>query len=264
MSAVPRLAPAPPRLLSRDDVVVITGASRGIGAATARTVAHSGCAVVVNYRRERAAAEQVQQEVQALGGRAIAVRADVGLEDDCARLFDAAADAFGPPTGVVVNAGILAPERRLEHMTVERIERVLRTNLLGALLTVRQAVRHMAPHRGGRGGSVVFVGSAASRTGSAGCYVDYAATKGAMDTLVLGLAKELAEDDIRVNGLRPGWIDTAIHATAGVPDRLDRVAHTVPLGRGGSGDEVAAAIEFLLSNQASYCTGSILDVAGGR
>ena len=165
---------------------------------------------------------------------------------------------------MVVNAGILAPERRLEDMEASRIERVFRTNLFGAMLTMREAVRRMAPHRGGQGGAMVLVGSAAARTGSAGSYVDYAATKGALDTLVLGLSKELARDRIRVNGVRPGWIDTDIHALAGVPDRLSQVAHTVPLQRGGTAEEVAATICFLLSPQASYCAGAILDVAGGR
>ncbi len=239
-------------------VVLITGGGRGIGAATARRCAAAGWTVCLTSRADRAAAAGLAGE---LGGAA--VQADVAEEDDVLRAF-AAAGELGPLRGLVANAGIVAPKARVDEMSAERVTRMLAVNVLGALLCCREAVRRMSTRHGGAGGSIVLVSSAASRIGSPGEYVDYAASKAAVDTIGLGLAKEVAREDVRVNVVRPGIVDTGIHASGGQPDRVARIGPAVPVGRAGTSDEVAAAIAFLLSGDASYCTGSILDVAGAR
>lgn len=245
-------------------VIVITGASRGIGAATAREAGRRGYQVAVNYRRDAAAAEAVVEEIRSAGGTAHAVRADVSVEAEIEGLFAEVDDALGPINALVNNAGILGPQMRVDQMSAERVSRVLATNVLGTLLCAREAVRRMSTAHGGAGGAIVNVSSAASRLGSAGEYVDYAASKGAVDSLTLGLAREVAAEGIRVNAVRPAFIHTDIHASGGEADRVARRAATIPMGRGGEPDEVAAAILWLLSDAASYCTGSLLDMAGGR
>jgi NAD(P)-dependent dehydrogenase (short-subunit alcohol dehydrogenase family) len=239
-------------------VVLITGGGRGIGAATARRCAGAGWTVCLTYRADREAAERLAGE---LGGSA--VQADVAREDDVVRAF-AAADALGPLRGMVANAGIVAPQARVDEMDAGRISRMLAVNVLGALLCCREAVRRMSTRHDGPGGAIVLVSSAASKHGSPNEYVDYAASKGAVDTIGLGLAREVAREDVRVNVVRPGIIDTEIHASGGQPDRVAQLAPGFPTGRAGTADEVAAAIAWLLSDEASYCTGSVLDVAGGR
>ncbi len=233
-------------------VCVISGGGRGIGAATARRAAAAGWAVCVSFRADGDAAERVAAEV---GGTA--VRADVSVEDDVVALFEAA-DRLGPVTAVVANAGVVAPHSSVRDVTAARVRRLLEVNVLGVVLTCREAVRRPTVR------SLVTVSSVSSRIGSPGEYVDYAATKGAVDTFTLGLAKEVAGDGVRVNAVRPGIIDTEIHASGGQPDRVDRIGPRVPVGRAGTADEVAAAICWLLSDDASYCTGTILDVTGGR
>ena len=245
-------------------VVLITGSSRGIGAATARRAAADGHAIGVHCARDLAAAEAVADEIRETGGRAHALQGDVAREADVLRVFDECVEALGPLSGLVNSAGIVAAQRPLVQMEAERIERVLAVNVLGTLLCAREAVRRLSTQRGGTGGVIVNVSSAASRIGSPGEYVDYAASKGAVDTLTLGLAQEVAAEGIRVNAVRPGLIDTGIHARGGEPGRVARLAETIPLGRGGRPEEVAAAIVWLLSDAASYTTGALLDVAGGR
>jgi NAD(P)-dependent dehydrogenase (short-subunit alcohol dehydrogenase family) len=239
-------------------ICVVTGGGRGIGAATARRAAADGWTVCLSYRSDHAAAAALADEI---GGRA--VQAEVSNGESVEALFDTAAD-LGPITAVVANAGIVATTSALADMDAARLREMLEVNVLGALLTSRAAVRHMSSERGGGGGSMVLVSSAASRLGSPNQYVDYAASKGAVDTLTIGLAKEVADEGIRVNAVRPGIIDTEIHASAGNPDRPSEVGPQLPLGRAGTADEVAAAIVWLLGDDASYVTGSILDVAGGR
>lgn len=238
--------------------VLVTGGARGIGAATCRLAGERGWDVTVNYLNDAVAAEATASAVRDAGGRAIAVRGDVAMEADASALFDAACAAFGPPTGVVANAGIVAPPTTLAAMDVARLRRVLDVNLLGALLTAREAARRMSA------GSLVFVSSIASRIGSPNEYVDYAAAKGGVDTLTLGLAKELGLAGIRVNAVRPGTALTEIHARNGTPGRAERIGATVPLGRSATPGEVAEAIVWLLSDAASYVSGTILDVSGGR
>jgi NAD(P)-dependent dehydrogenase (short-subunit alcohol dehydrogenase family) len=245
-------------------VMVITGASRGIGAATARLAAARGYAVCENYRSARAAAESVVNDIHGAGGRAVAVAADVSLEDDVVRLFDTVDRELGRLTALVNNAGILEPQMRVDAMTATRINRVLATNITGTLLCAREAIRRMSTARGGLGGGIVNVSSIASRIGSPGEYVDYAASKGAVDTLTIGLAHEVALEGIRVNAVRPGIVYTDIHASGGEPGRVDRVKAHVPMRRGGQPDEVARAILWLLSDEASYSTGTFIDVGGGR
>ncbi|MEO7555221.1 MAG: SDR family oxidoreductase [Acidimicrobiales bacterium] len=239
-------------------VCVVTGGGRGIGAATARCAAAAGWTVCLSFRADYDAAEAVAGEID---GKA--VRADVSDERDVAELF-AAATALGPVTAVVANAGIVAPSARLAEMTVERMRRMLEVNTLGVLLTAREAVRLMSTRHGGGGGAIVNVSSRASQGGSPGEYVDYAASKGAVDTFTIGLAREVAGEGLRVNAVRPGIIDTDIHASGGQPDRAEQVAPQLPMKRAGRAEEVAAAIVWLLSSDASYVTGSILDVGGGR
>jgi NAD(P)-dependent dehydrogenase (short-subunit alcohol dehydrogenase family) len=245
-------------------VVLITGASRGIGAATARLAAARGYSVCVNYRQNREAAEGVVRDVQAAGSRAVAVSADVALEADVARLFETCESSLGPLDALVNNAGILETQMRVEAMDAARIHRVFATNVVGAFLCARQAVRRMSTRRGGRGGAIVNVSSGAARLGSPGEYVDYAASKGAVDTMTIGLAREVAEEGIRVNAVRAGFIYTDIHASGGEPNRVDRVKTLVPMKRGGQPDEVAHAILWLLSDEASYTTGTFIDVTGGK
>jgi len=250
--------------MSADKVLIVTGAGRGIGAATARLAARRGYAVCVNYRRDREAAEGVVAGIRRDGGRAIAVPADVAAEADVLRLFDTAAAELGPVDALVNNAGILERQMRLEDMDPERMRRIFDTNVIGAFLCAREAVRRMSPRRGGRGGAIVNVSSLAARLGAPGEYIDYAASKGALDTLTIGLSKEVAADGIRVNAVRPGMIYTDMHASGGEPGRVDRLAPSIPLGRGGTADEVAGAVLWLLSAEAAYTTGSFIDIAGGR
>ncbi len=245
-------------------VLLITGASRGIGAATARLAARRGWAVAVNYHRQAGAAQAVVDAIRAEGGRAVALAGDVASEADVLRLFADTEAALGPLSALVNNAGVLAPQMPLAEMDVARWQCMLATNVLGPLLCCREAVRRLSTRRGGQGGAIVNVSSAAARLGSPGEYVDYAASKGALDTLTLGLAKEVAAEGIRVNGVRPGFIYTDMHADGGEPGRVDRVKAGIPLQRGGQPEEVAAAILWLLSDEASFTTGHLLDVAGGR
>lgn len=247
-----------------DNVVVITGGSRGIGAATARLAAQRGYSVCVNYRRNRDAAEGVVKAIEADGGRAIAVAADVGVESDVVRLFETSDRTLGSLVGLVNNAGILETQMRVDSMDAARIQRVFATNVIGAFMCAREAVRRMSTRHGGSGGAIVNVSSGAARLGSPGEYVDYAASKGALDTMTIGLAGEVAQEGIRVNAVRAGFIYTEMHASGGEPDRVDRVKAFVPMKRGGSAEEVASAILWLLSGEASYTTGAFIDVTGGR
>jgi NAD(P)-dependent dehydrogenase (short-subunit alcohol dehydrogenase family) len=244
-------------------VLVVTGASRGIGAATAMLAAQAGFSVAVNYREQSAAAASVVTVIESAGGRAQAVRADISREAEVVRLFEEAA-ALGQVRGLVNNAGILETQMRVADMDGARLERILRANVIGAFLCAREAVRRMSTARGGAGGAIVNVSSVAARLGAAGEYVDYAASKAAIDVLTVGLAQEVALEGIRVNGVRPGFIYTDIHASGGEPGRVDRVKAFVPMKRGGTADEVARAILWLLSDEASFTTGATLDVAGGR
>jgi NAD(P)-dependent dehydrogenase (short-subunit alcohol dehydrogenase family) len=245
-------------------VVVVTGGGRGIGAATARLAAARGYAVCVNYLSNRDRAAAVVADIRNSGGRCFAVAGDVAKESDVIRLFDAAQAELGPVTALVNNAGILERQGRLDEMEAARFERVFATNITGSFLCAREAVRRMSTRHGGKGGAIVNVSSMASSLGSPGEYVDYAASKGAIDSLTIGLAREVAEEGIRVNAVRPGVIRTEIHASGGEPGRVDRVKAAVPMRRGGEPEEVARAILWLLSDEASYSTGTFIDVSGGR
>lgn len=244
--------------------MLITGGSRGIGRATALLAARDGYAVGVNYRRDAAAAQEVVAACRDLGADAASFPADVADEQQVTAMFDAFGSAIGPLTVLVNNAGVLEQQMRFEDMTVGRWRRTIDTNVVGAMLCVREAVRRMSKQRGGTGGAIVNVSSAAARLGSPGEYVDYAMTKAALDALTIGLGKEVAADGIRVNAVRPGVIHTEIHASGGEPDRVSRVAKSVPMQRGGDPDEVARAIVWLASDEASYITATTLDVTGGR
>ena len=246
-----------------DKVVIITGGSRGIGRAAALKAAAAGFKVVVGYASNEAAASEVVTAIEATNGKAMAVKCDVGVEDDILALFKAA-DAFGPLGALVNNAGIVGPSIRVEDMTAERITRMLAVNVTGSFLCAREAVKRMSTKHGGQGGVIVNLSSVAAKLGSANTYVDYAASKGAIDTFTIGLSQEVAAEGIRVVGIRPGLIDTEIHASGGEPDRAHRLAHNVPMQRVGTADEIANAIVWLLSDEASYVTSSILDVSGGR
>lgn len=245
-------------------VLLITGASRGIGAATALLAAQRGYDVCVNYRENKAAADRVVDAVNAQGRRAVAVAADVAREEEVVRLFAACDRELGSLTALVNNAAVVATQGRLEDVTAAGIQDLLTTNVVGAMVCAREAVKRMSTKRGGRGGVIVNLSSAAARLGSPNEYIHYAASKGAIDTFTVGLAKEVAEEGIRVNAVRPGPIYTDMHASGGEPNRIARLASTIPMKRGGQPDEVAHAILWLLSDQASYVTGSILDVTGGR
>ena len=246
------------------EVIIVTGASRGIGAATARLAAERGYAVAVNYRYSEDAALRLVEGIEQSGGRAVAIRADVSVEADVVRLFEACDRVLGPLTALVNNAGMLETQMRVEAMDSARLQRVFATNVIGSFMCAREAVRRMSTKQGGMGGAIVNVSSGASRVGSPGEYVDYAASKGAIDTLTIGLSKEVAEEGIRVNAVRAGFIYTELHASGGEPNRVERVKELVPMKRGGTADEVARAILWLLSAEASYTTGSFLDVAGGK
>ena len=244
-------------------VVLVTGGSRGIGAAVARSAGEAGWAVCLTYRADVAAAAEVVAGIEAGGGVATAVRADVAVESDILAAF-AAADQLGPVTGLVANAGIVGPRTRVDELTADRVGRMLAVNVFGSILCCREAVRRMSSRHGGSGGSVVLLSSIAARLGSPGEYVDYAASKGAVDTFGLGLAREVAAEGVRVNVVRPGIIDTGIHASGGQPDRAAQLGPSIPIGRAGQAEEVAGAVLWLLGDQAGYCTGSVLDVSGGR
>jgi NAD(P)-dependent dehydrogenase (short-subunit alcohol dehydrogenase family) len=245
-------------------IVIVTGASRGIGAATALLAAARGYDVCVNYRDSRASAEQVVAQIVAAGRRAIAVRADVANEQDVVRLFETCDAELGRLTALVNNAGIVDLQTRVDRVTTARLERIFATNVIGAFLCAREAVLRMSTTHGGPGGAIVNLSSAAARLGGPDEYVDYAASKGAIDTMTIGLAREVADEGIRVNAVRPGIVDTEIHASGGEAGRVDRVKGSVPMKRAATADEIAHAIVWLLSNEASYVTGTILDVAGGR
>ena len=247
-----------------ESIILITGASRGIGAATARLAAERGYAVCVNYRCRRDAADAVVAGIVAAGGRAIAVQADIAIEADVVRLFETIDRELGPIRALVNNAGILEQQSRLEAIDAARVTRVFATNVIGAFVCAREAVRRMSTMRGGAGGAIVNVSSRAAQLGSPGEYIDYAASKAALETLTVGLAREVATEGIRVNGVRVGHIYTELHASGGEPGRVDRLAPTVPMQRGGQPIEVARAILWLLSDEASYSTGAFVDVSGGR
>jgi NAD(P)-dependent dehydrogenase (short-subunit alcohol dehydrogenase family) len=244
-------------------VAIVTGGSRGIGAATARLLAEQGWDVCISYNSNADAAQRVVTDCIAKGAQAIAVQADVSVDTDVATLFKSA-EELGTIGALVNNAGVVAPKFRVDEMTQERVERVLSVNVTGSLLCAAEAIRRMSTIHGGNGGVIVNVSSAAARMGSPGEYVDYAASKGAIDTMTVGLAKEVASEGIRVNAVRPGIIATEIHASNGDPGRAQRVGAATPMGRPGEPEEVAAAIAWLCSDAASYVTGSLLDVNGGR
>jgi NAD(P)-dependent dehydrogenase (short-subunit alcohol dehydrogenase family) len=247
-----------------DQVLLITGGSRGIGAATALLAAQRGFAVAVNYASNSLAADEVVRTIRDGGGRAISVHADVGDEAQVLAMFEKVDAKFGRLTALVNNAGVVDMQARVDQMSVARLDRMLRINVIGSFLCAREAVRRMSTKHGGSGGAIVNLSSAAARLGSPGQYVDYAASKGAIDSFTIGLAKEVAEEGIRVNAVRPGLIDTEIHASGGMPDRAFQLASTVPMKRTGSAQEVANGIVWLLSEEASYVTGTFLDVTGGR
>jgi len=245
-------------------IVIITGSSRGIGAATAILAAERGYAVCVHYLHNGAAADAVVDTIERAGGKAIAVAADIAVETDVIRLFETVDRTWGPLTALVNNAGILDRQMRVEDMSAAHLNRIFTTNITGYFLCAREAVRRMSTKHHGMGGAIVNVSSGAARLGSPGEYVDYAASKGAIDTMTIGLAQEVAAEGIRVNAVRPATIYTDIHASGGEPGRVDRVKESVPMKRGGETVEVARAILWLLSDEASYSTGTFIDVTGGK
>ncbi|MDN3721571.1 SDR family oxidoreductase [Roseibium salinum] len=242
---------------------MVTGGSRGIGAAVSRKAAALGHVVVVNYAGNAEAAEAVVSDIRSAGGNALAVQADVQNEADVLNLF-AAADGLGTLAGLVNNAGVVDHPQRVDEMSAARLARMFSVNVIGSFLCAREAVRRMSTRHGGKGGAIVNLGSAASKLGAPNQYVDYAAAKGAIDSMTVGLALEVAEEGVRVNAVRPGIIDTEIHASGGLPDRVARIRSKLPMKRAGTADEVADAILWLLSDKSSYTTGAILDVSGGR
>ena len=246
------------------NVMLITGGSRGIGAATALQAAAAGYDVCVNYTQNAAAAATVVEGCRAVGASAMAVRADVRDEQQVIELFEETEAELGPLTCLVNNAGILHTQARVDEFTIERLREVVEVNVIGAFVAAREAVRRMSTRHGGAGGTIINVSSAASYLGSPNEFVDYAATKGAIDTMTIGLAKEVAAEGIRVNAVRPGLIETEIHASSGEPGRVGRLAANVPMQRGGSADEVASVILFLASDSSSYVSGSLINVSGGR
>ena len=247
-----------------DKVLLVTGGSRGIGAATCLMAARQGWAVAVNYTAHSLAADEVVRTIRASGGRAMAVQADVADEAQVLRMFEQVDAKLGRLTGLVNNAGVVDVSARVEDMSVARWRRMFDINVIGSLICAREAVRRMSTRHGGAGGSIVNLSSAAARLGAPGQYVDYAAAKGAIDAFTIGLAKEVGADGIRVNAVRPGLIDTDIHASGGLPHRVKDLQHQVPMQRGGSAQEVAEAIVWLLGEGASYTTMSLIEVSGGR
>jgi NAD(P)-dependent dehydrogenase (short-subunit alcohol dehydrogenase family) len=247
-----------------DKVMIVTGGGRGIGAATVRLAAERGYAVCVNYLRDEKSAQKLVTEIEQKGGKALAVAGDVAEEVDVMRLFDAVDRKLGRVTALVNNAGVVDVRARVEEMTVARLERMFAVNVIGTILCAREAVKRMSRRHGGRGGAIVNLSSIAAKIGSPGDYVDYASAKAAVDTFTVGLAKEVGGEGIRVNGVRPGVIRTEIHASSGDPGRLERIGATAPLGRPGEPEEIARAVLWLLSDEASYVTGSLMDVTGGR
>ncbi|WP_233010318.1 SDR family oxidoreductase [Rheinheimera faecalis] len=245
-------------------VLIVTGGSRGIGAATAKLAATQGYAVCVNYLHNQQAANAVVADIQASGGIAIAMQADLAVEAQIEALFERVDQELGPLTALVNNAGILEQQSGLLDMDQGRLQRVFAANVIGPMLCAREAVKRMSVKLGGKGGAIVNVSSVASRLGAPGEYIDYAASKGALDSFTLGLSKEVADQGIRVNSVRPGFIYTDIHASGGEPGRVDRIKDSIPMKRGGQPEEVAQAILWLLSAQASYATGTFIDLAGGR
>jgi NAD(P)-dependent dehydrogenase (short-subunit alcohol dehydrogenase family) len=247
-----------------DKVVIITGGSRGIGRATALAAAVRGYRVVVGYASNKAAADDVVSAIEAKNGKAIAVKCDVAEEGDILKLFEAA-DKFGTLGALVNNGGIVGKSGvRVDEMSAERIQRVMTVNVTGSILCAREAIKRMSTRHGGKGGVIINISSVAAKLGSPNTYVDYAASKGAIDSFTLGLGLEVAGEGIRVAGIRPGLTDTDIHASGGEPDRAHRLAHTVPMKRVGQAEEIANAVVWLLSDEASYVTGATLDVSGGR
>lgn len=244
-------------------VLLITGASRGIGAACARIGASKGYSVAVNYVSNEQAANRVVDEIRSSGGNAVAIQGDVSKPSEAEGLFSKA-DSLGQLTGLVNNAGILDVAARLDEMPIERLTKVLKTNVLGSMVCAQHAIRRMSTRHGGKGGGIVNLSSVAAKLGAGGQYVDYAASKGAIDSLTIGLAREVADEGIRVNAVRPGIIDTDIHASGGFPDRVEQLKDTIPMKRGGTAEEVANGILWLLDDEASYVTGVVLDITGGR
>jgi len=244
--------------------ILITGASRGIGAATALLAAERGFSVAVNYNKSKEDAEKVVEAIKQKGGLAKAFQADVSKEEEIVRLFEEVDKALGNLTSLVNNAGILEHQSRLENITPQRLQRIFEANTFSTFLCCKEAIKRMSLKYGGNGGTIVNVSSIASRTGAPFEYIDYAASKGAVDALTIGLAKELADDNIRVNAVRPAFIHTDIHADGGEPDRIERIKETIPLKRGGLASEVAEAVLWLASEQSSYSTGIFIDVTGGR
>ncbi|KGD89986.1 sugar dehydrogenase [Achromobacter sp. RTa] len=244
-------------------VMLVTGGSRGIGAAIARLAARRGYAVGVNYHARPDAAQAVVEEIRGNGGRAVALQADVSQEAQVVRMFRTLDEELGRIDALVNNAGILEKQMRVDGMSADRLQRILSTNVVGAFLCAREAVLRMSTRHGGQGGAIVNVSSAAARLGSPNEYVDYAASKGAMDTMTIGLSKEVAPEGIRVNGVRPGTIYTDMHASGGEPGRVDRLKGAIPLRRGGTVEEVAGAVMWLFSDEAGYTSGSFIEVSGG-
>ncbi|PSN20517.1 oxidoreductase [filamentous cyanobacterium CCP5] len=247
-----------------EKVLIVTGGSRGIGAATALLAGKQGYAICVNYLHNQAAAQNIVDELGKMGGCAIAIAADIASEDQVNHLFEMVDSQLGRVTALVNNAGILEQQMRVENMDAARLNRIFTANITGSFLCAREAIKRMSIKQGGLGGAIVNVSSVASRLGSPGEYVDYAASKGAIDAMTIGLSKEVADEGIRVNAVRPGFIYTDIHADGGEPNRVERVKDLLPMKRGGQASEVANAILWLLSDEASYTTGSFIDVAGGK